>query len=81
MVLNDPHSKIIHGHFNTPLEGYIEVAHLLSASAGFWPAEVILSQWDFVFLLFLISLQVKFPVKYKIMLPIKYLMAARIFLA
>lgn len=44
-----------------PLEGYIGVkANLLSANAGLWPAEVMLSQWDFMFLPFLLSLQVKF---------------------
>lgn len=60
MVLNGPYSKIIHDQVNMPLEGYVGVANLLSANAGLWPAEVMLSQWDFMFLPFLLSLQVKF---------------------
>lgn len=67
--INDPYSKIIHDQVNMPLEVYTGVANLLSANVGSWPAEVMLSQWDFIFLPFLLSPQVKFPVKYKIMLP------------
>lgn len=44
---------------------------MLPANTGLWPAEVMLSQWDFIFLPFLLSLQAKFPVKYRLMLPTK----------
>lgn len=65
VVLNHPYLKITHNQVNAPLEGYTGVAHLLSANSGLWPAEVILSQWDFIFLLFLVSLQIKFPLNTK----------------
>lgn len=57
--------------FNTPLEDCIRVAHLLSAKVGFWPAEVTLSQQDFVFTLLWWFLQVNLPIKTEIILPIK----------
>lgn len=65
VVLNHPYSKITHNQVKAPLEGYTGVAHSLSANSGLWPAEVILSQWDFIFLLFLVSLQIKFPLNTK----------------
>lgn len=72
-IIIDPYLKLIliYDQFNRPLEVYVWVAHLLSANVGLWPAEVILSQWDFVFPLFWECLQVKLPIKSKTMLPTK----------
>lgn len=44
---------------------------MLSANTALWPAEVILSKWDYIVRLLLIPLQIKLPVKYEIMLPTK----------